>query len=508
MLASLFFVEQKQGWSGIMPKMPTQYQIREPLRRSIEFYLKLDIMERARRRSELQQRLSVLRAEYASLRGALDAAAQVSNARVVGTSEFGTPTFYRYPLFGADSDGVAAGSVVTVFNRDRWESLEDTLDHLQSEIQEAGTLRRPQLTESESFTLSSALREARSRLRGITMELQSLDDSANMMDMQRGVLEKRRRLLEQELRRYKDISALESMGAQFSARAIAHHDCPTCQQSLNGTESLSGAPVLSTIESAALVAQQLETVSNVIGDASASARANESARSSLEQESGEIRARIRALQADLEAEAPNVSIERLQSKLIAEARFRELVRLRDSAQVVVNDLLAAQTSAILLKSELDSLGDDEFSPTDDSKLTRWQNEIQEFLGAFGFLVFAPREITIDPQTMRPAHGDSDLGFQGSASDGLKLRWAYLLSLVQTSAAVGGCHPGLLLLDGPRMYDVEPAAMRSFLRSCSQLRGEGGRAQVILTLSEDPAVIREWLSNCAYSIVDIPDRLLV
>ncbi|MEU6553084.1 hypothetical protein ABZ915_22785 [Streptomyces sp. NPDC046915] len=506
-LAALFFVEQKQGWSGIVPKMPTQYQIREPLRRSIEFYLRLDVMERARRRSELEQGLAVLRAEYSALRGALDAAAHVSNARVVNTSEFGSAAFYRSVLFGAESGEADASHVLTVFHQDQWINLEEMLSNLQTRISEMGEVQRSRLTEAEASALSAVLSEARDRLRQITLDLQSLDDSANMTYMQRGILEKRRRLLEQEQRRYKDIAALENLGAQYSAHAIRHHDCPTCQQSLDGTESLSGAPVLTTTESAALVGQQLETISNVINDAEVGARANEAARGSLEQEAGEVRARIRAIQADLEAEAPDVSVARLQARIAAETRYQELLRLRDNAQVTVSDLLDVQQRSKLVKQELDELGEEVLTAQDAAKLNNWQRELQRLLSTFGFVVFAPGEITIDSQAMRPAHGDSDLGFQGSASDGLKLRWAYLLSLVRVSGRMGGCHPSLLLLDGPRMYDVEPRAMQAFLRSCSQLQSDSGKAQIFVTLSEERAVIEAWLSGCEYEVVHIPDKLL-
>ncbi|MCX5228989.1 hypothetical protein [Streptomyces sp. NBC_00233] len=506
-LASLFFVEQKQGWSGIVPRMPTQYQIREPLRRSIEFYFQLDVMELARRRADLQQRLTVLRAEYSALRGALDAAAQVANARVVGVSEFGSSTFYRNRLFGATSGEVEAGVVLMTYRQNEWEALQQTIDRLKVEIDRTSNAMRSRLTGAEATTLGTRLAELRVALRRATIELQSLDDSASMLDMQRGMLEKRRRLLEQELRRYKDIQALENLGAQFSRHAIAHHDCPTCEQSLDGIESISGAPVLSTVESTALVGQQLETVTNVIVDAERSATANGAARGALEQQSSDLRAQIRAIQADLEGDSPSISLAEVQAKMTAENRYRELIRIRDSAQVIVNDLLDCQNRAIAAKRELDSLGDEELTAGDLRKLDLWERKLQGLLASFGFQVFSPREITIDPQGMRPAHGESDLGFQGSASDGLKLRWAYLLSLVEASAQVDGLHPGILLLDGPRMYDVEPPAMRSFLRSCSQLSGSGGRAQIILTLSEDPEVISEWLSGCAFSVVSIPERLL-
>ena len=506
-LAALFFVEQKQGWAGIVPKMPTQYQIREPLRRSIEFYLKLDMMERARRRAELQQGLSVVRAEYATLRGALDAAAHVANARVTPTSEFGTPAFYRTPLFGAASDTVDAGQVISIYHDEEWENLNSALQRLQASIQSLNDAERAPVTLEDADGLGRALHEARERLREITTELQALDDSANMLDMQRGTLTKRQRLLEQEQRRYKDIRSLENLGAIFSRHAIAHHDCPTCQQSLEGTELTTGAPALSTAESAALVDQQLQTINTIIEDAERSARTNEAIRGALERESADIRSRIRAIQADLEGQAPRTSIAQLQKRIIEEARSQELIRLRDNAQVTLNDLLDTQRRAVAIKDELDRLGEDEFSPSDSRKFNLWQRTLQELLASFRFGVFTPSEISIDPQSMRPTHVNGDLGFQGSASDGLKLRWAYMLSLAQTSGATGGLHPGLLLFDGPRMYDVEGSAMRPFLQRCATLPANGRRAQIILSLSEDRRVISEWLSGYDYQIVDIEDKLL-
>lgn len=183
------------------------------------------------------------------------------------------------------------------------------------------------------------------------------------------------------------------------------------------------------------------------------------------------------------------------------------MRLRDNAQVTCNDLIDAQRRAVTVKTELDGLGDEVFSAADLAKFDVWQSALRVMLSAFHFGVFSPSEISIDPQTMRPTHMQGDLGFQGSASDGLKMRWAYMLSLVQSSSSTGGCHPGLLLLDGPRMYDVEASAMKPFLQTCANLPMQGRRAQIILTLSEKPEVIAEWLTGFDYSIINIEDKLL-
>ncbi|MGI5137801.1 hypothetical protein [Streptomyces sp. CA-106110] len=410
-LAALFFVEQKQGWSGIVPRMPTQYQIREPLRRAIEFYLKLDVMERARKRAELQQGLSVLRTEYAELRGALDSAAHLANARVTATNEFGTSAFYRNPLFGIDPDSIDAGEVLTLYQQTDWETLNEGVQRLQLSIRSLAEAQRAPIIGPDGEVLNGELRQDRGRLREITTELQALDDAANMLDMQRGTLERRLRLLKQEQRRYKDIRSLESLGAEFSQHAIAHHDCPTCQQSLDGTEIMSGAPILSTTESSALVDQQVQTITTVIDDAERSTRTNEAACGSLEREAGEIRSRIRAIQADLEGEAPGVSVAQLQKRILEEARLQELLRLRDNAQGTINELIDTHKRAIQVKAQLDDLGDGEFTAKDTRKFNTWQQHLRRLLASYQFTVFAPTEVGIDSQTMRPVHGQSDLVLQ-------------------------------------------------------------------------------------------------
>jgi hypothetical protein len=82
-LFGLCYVEQKRGWGGTVPQVPTKYRIVEPLRRGVEFVLELDVLEKLSQRRTLDDLLRRLEAEEKHLRGRLEAAATINGARLL-----------------------------------------------------------------------------------------------------------------------------------------------------------------------------------------------------------------------------------------------------------------------------------------------------------------------------------------------------------------------------------------------------------------------------------------
>jgi hypothetical protein len=64
-------------------------------------------------------------------------------------------------------------------------------------------------------------------------------------------------------------------------------------------------------------------------------------------------------------------------------------------------------------------------------------------------------------------GYDDGGFRASASDVIRLRWSYALSLMRVSQTIGGPHPGLLMMDEPGQQKFE-----SFSAFTDQDLGDG------------------------------------
>lgn len=61
-----FAVEQKRGWASLLPPIPTQFRIRDPHKRVIEFLLNLDAYEIAAKRIELNDRIKIVETAWTS----------------------------------------------------------------------------------------------------------------------------------------------------------------------------------------------------------------------------------------------------------------------------------------------------------------------------------------------------------------------------------------------------------------------------------------------------------
>ena len=148
------------------------------------------------------------------------------------------------------------------------------------------------------------------------------------------------------------------------------------------------------------------------------------------------------------------------------------------------------------------LAPDATSPAVAQRLERWNSLFQLRLREFGFSTLPVDEVAIDIAG-RPTHAGYDIAFQGSASDGIRLRWAYLVSLLEAMIETAGRHIGFLLMDEPRQQEVDEADFQNLLRRLSQL----SVGQVVVASSEPLERLESWLSGTDSAIVSAAPLLL-
>ncbi len=95
-----------------------------------------------------------------------------------------------------------------------------------------------------------------------------------------------------------------------------------------------------------------------------------------------------------------------------------------------------------------ALPDDRLTP-DRAKLDRFTYLIRQQADHYGFSTFPPREIDISPENFRPQKEGFEIGFELSASDAIRLKWAYHLALMELSRTDSTNHPGFVVFDEPR-----------------------------------------------------------
>lgn len=490
LLAPFFVVEQKSGWAGVVPRVPTYLRIREPFEQAVNFLLGASDGRQTRELEAATASEAALAAEYTERRAALQAVASLNGADVVGL-----PSLMRVGV----GDPPEVDLQVRVLRDGVWVGLDDEITLLETALSESSR-QVPEPRGAPEGT-SERLAGATSELAELGAQVAALEDTADMVDAQLGSLRTRIEHVEEERRRYQEMKTLVDLGSSVIAATIARPDCPTCRQSLIGVEQLQGE-VLDYDASIRVLGEHLATLGALQHEASAAADQHASLRRALDERTGELRAEIRALKADLIAPADSVSVAAIQARLTAEGRRNALAGLRDAAVVALDDLrrvVSAWDEAARLRR---SFAPAAWPADATGRLERWNQVFRERLHEFGFSTLGIAEVEIG-QSGRPTHQGYDIAFQGSASDGVRLRWAYLVSMLEVMTETGGRHIGFLVLDEPRQQEVTIGDYARLLRRLAALP----QGQVIITSGEPAAAIAEWVTALDAGLVGIDSALL-
>ena len=161
-----------------------------------------------------------------------------------------------------------------------------------------------------------------------------------------------------------------------------------------------------------------------------------------------------------------------------------------------------------LREELAEIRAGEMSGLDRRKTSSFQSSVQEFLGSFGFRSFGPVEIELADddfrlQAVKQAEDgervERSIGFEASASDGIRLKWAYYLALLEVSQRFQTNHVGMIMFDEPGQQQMREVDLGSFLsRAAESVRRTG---QVVVSTSEDIERVRDSLKDSTATIHD-------
>ncbi|KQU50246.1 hypothetical protein ASG84_26130 [Rhodococcus sp. Leaf278] len=143
---------------------------------------------------------------------------------------------------------------------------------------------------------------------------------------------------------------------------------------------------------------------------------------------------------------------------------------------------------------------DELSDSDKAILRKVGNSMVMQLDAYGFKSIEPSQVEISKVTYRPNHEGFDLGFDLSASDMIRVIWAYLFALLDAGSGPEGNHLGLLIFDEPKQQDTAKESYRSLLQHA--LKASESGAQVIFATSESSLSLRSMVAQESCNLIDL------
>lgn len=202
----------------------------------------------------------------------------------------------------------------------------------------------------------------------------------------------------------------------------------------------------------------------------------------MERDLLDLYGRIRTVRTDLISPSANPSVAAIEKRVRTENRIRELEGIQSTFDDTIEHLKALSTTYIELLNERATLPAEKMSPKDKRKFAELTTLVQQQAREYGFSTFDPDELTISDDTYRPQKEGFEIGFETSASDAIRLKWAYQLGLLELDSVEATNHPGMLLFDEPRQQSSAKVSFERLLARAASAKERN--QQVIFSTSED------------------------
>ena len=458
----------------------------------MEHVLRLDVGDARRRQGELRREIGHVEQRWRDRRADLVQGLR-AGVRVSGLPATPTVEFVHDP-----------GVAVSVYFENEWTSVDDLA---------VETKRRREALEAVE-PKDGGGDEDRLRRQLSAMEEREADLSAGHAILRReyqaaaaegASVGRRLETLESDLRRNLDIQKLRDLGSTAWS-TVGDTTCPTCHQAIE-RELLpeERVSVMAVEENVAFVRSQLDmyrSMRKINEEALSDLRSrDESVRSEL----SEVRSAIRTLKNDLVRPAKAVAWSEVEQAVRLESRVSQLVEIQEGIDGAVDELQNLARQWVEMKAEIDGMRA-EMSDVDREKVARFESTMQGFLKLFGFRSFGPSEVELADGDFRPqaVKRDEDgervernIGFEASASDGIRLKWAYYLALLEVSQKFPTNHLGMVMFDEPGQQQMREVDLESFLIHAAESVGREG--QVVVSTSEPIERVRRSLEGSEATI---------
>jgi len=197
------------------------------------------------------------------------------------------------------------------------------------------------------------------------------------------------------------------------------------------------------------------------------------------------------------------SIAVLEQRIRAEARLSGLEDALQRFELQKSTLTTLAKQHAELLSARSELPADRLTDRDRAKLVLMGELVREQAASYGFSTFPPSELEISHESYRPQREGFEIGFEMSASDTIRLKWAYQLALLEVARTAETHHAGLVIFDEPQQQKTAKISFKKLLDRAALARAS--RQQVIFATSEDRDQLEAFLSDidCHFLAFDTP-----
>jgi len=203
--------------------------------------------------------------------------------------------------------------------------------------------------------------------------------------------------------------------------------------------------------------------------------------SAADRKTSDLRKRIRDLKQTLVSDARLPSIAAIRERASASDRISEYQAIKKEFTEHLKFFDKMSIEWKNLQERRARLPKGPITVSDATKLSQLEKLFVEQAKQYGFKSFPVDSLSISNETYRPTREGFDLGFEISASDNIRLIWAYLTSLLELDRTYATNHLGLLIFDEPRQQAAKEVSFAELLKRAAD--SKRFQQQVIFATSE-------------------------
>lgn len=475
---SAMFIEQKHGWSDILSGMPV-FGIRESKKRVVEFLLDLDTIKNERERARLRNIKTQIENDWKK---------RVETFQYRTLSHGGTViNLPLHPRVLSDNDYLR----ITILT-DSDESIADAIIKLQEQY-DAICLLKPRVIDNFE-ELNRELSETLQTIRSLEEEETHITEELFYESSTIQRLEKNIALIDTDIQNNNDAARLQNFGSDNSTDDCSSI-CPVCKQKIYDNMLLTKSDfVFMDIEANILhLKEQKKMLVFALSNHRARKEQLEQEKSHLATDILALRRLAQALRSDLYMTTDADSSEAIMLKKIEISRkIESFKKLQEELGQFLLELRGLSEQWDLYLKDKAKLPKHDKSDSDVEKIHLLKTQFIKNLKLYHYSSLSDfGAIDISEESLLPTIDGFDMKFDSSASDGIRVIWAFTMALLQVSLEKNGNHPGIIIFDEPAQQSIVPQDMDSFIKSTALLRGN---SQVIMAITLNSHELIQIIDN--------------
>lgn len=455
---SAIFIEQVKGWSDFIGTVPTYFGIKDVKKRVVEFILDMDIMKNEIKNQKLQAQKKEIEKQWKYNYSKLTDEIKVHDPLIIDTP---------------DKPGVIEKDKYLIYiNLDNNENikLKKYIELLENKLIDMNSYKVPNVRDSfeNNYQRIEILED---NINILQHKLTNSKKEYNLELFKINSFEDRKKKLNLELNKYKDIQKLSKLGAIMDTH-VNNKICPTCHQEISDTllECTYEENVMSLEENIHYIESEIEMLNLAINNSIISNNQKKDDIIKMDQNIKENINEMKLLRSEI-LECDEIPSESFITKKIELSSEIELYKkVLKSFQEKIAVLCEISKQWFDLENELGKLPNKFFSDMDEEKNKKLLSYFKANILEFGYESNDIQRFTISNEKgYIPTIYGVNIRLDNSSSDYIRAIWAYTLALFQVSEEVGGNHPGIIIFDEPGQQQMEDESFKRLLEKVASLK---------------------------------------